>query len=339
MSSIDLAAPRAPVPARRTPRTAGVLGLGSALPTLAVPNADVAGRLGLADGWIERRTGISSRRRLRDGERLTDQAVAAGRSALEDARTTAAEVDLVLCATGSQDELMPNMAPLVAAALGAASAGAMDVGSACTGFVSTLALAAGMIESGRVDCVLVVGADALSRWTDPDDKRTAALFGDGAGAIVLSAHAAGTVHPAVLGSDGDRSEILTLQREGRIEMDGHATFQQAVRRLDQATREATLAAGLELADLDLLVFHQANRRILDSLSGRLDVDPRRVVDAIGELGNTSAASVPLALEQARRDGLLDGPRRVLLGAVGAGFTWGACVLDWDPTRRLPTSPR
>ncbi len=307
-----------------------MLGLGSALPATAVPNAAVAQRLGLADGWIERRTGISSRRRLRDDERLTDLAVEAAGHALADAGTSAAEVDLVLCATGSQDELMPNMAPLVAAALGASHAGAMDVGSACTGFVSTLALAAGMIEAGRADVVLVIGADALSRWTDPDDKRTAALFGDGAGALVLSAHAGGMVHPAVLGADGDRSEILTLQRGGTIDMDGHATFQQAVRRLEQSTREATLAAGLQLADLDVLVYHQANRRILDSLSQRLDVDPRRVVDAIGRLGNTSAASVPLALEQARRDGQLHGPKRVLLGAVGAGFTWGACVLDWQP---------
>jgi 3-oxoacyl-[acyl-carrier-protein] synthase III len=332
VSSVDLAAPRAPIAPRRVPRTAGVLGLGCALPDQVVDNAAIAGRLGLPEGWIERRTGIAARRRLREGERLTDLAVVAARAALADAATTPGEVDLLLCATGSQDELMPNMAPLVAAALGAHRAGAMDVGQACTGFVSTLALAAGMVEAGRADCVVVVGADALSRFTDPDDKRTAAIFGDGAGAVVLSAHARGRLHPAVLGADGHRAEVLVLQRGGLIDMDGHATFQQAVRRLEEATREATIAAGLELEELDLLVYHQANRRILDALARALDVDPRRVVDAIGELGNTSAASVPLALEQARAQGRLRPGARVLLGAVGAGFTWGAAVLEWDPAR-------
>ncbi|MBI5104651.1 MAG: beta-ketoacyl-ACP synthase 3 [Solirubrobacterales bacterium] len=316
-------------PPARAVRTAGVLGLGTAIPDHAVHNGEIAARLGLEPGWITHRTGIDARRRLRDGERVTDLAVLAAERALEDAGLTGADVDLVLAATTTQDELLPGMAPLVGAAIGAAGVGAMDVGAACAGFIKALVTGAAMIEAGRARTVLVVGADGLSRFTDPDDKRTAALFGDGAGAVVLSCAAAGAIGPAALGADGGAAECIVIGREDAlIRMDGHETFKRAVRHLAEVTEAAVADAGLALADVDLFVYHQANRRILQSLAHRLRLDPDRVVDAIGQLGNTSAASVPLALEQARAAGDLRPGSRVLLAAIGAGLAWGAVVVEW-----------
>ena len=327
MSLPDVARPPA-APARLL-RTAGVLGLGVALPLLDVDNDAITRDLPVDGAWIERRTGIRARRHLAPGERLSDLAAEAARAALADAGLSAVELDLVLAPSSSQDELLPNLAPLVAAEIGAVHAGAVDVGAACTGFVAALALGAAWIEAGRARTVLVVGADGLSRFTDRGDRQTAALFGDGAGAVVLTDRAAGSVGPAVLGADGARGDILSMRRDDPyIRMDGHETFKQAVRRLGEASERAAAAAGLALDDLDLLVFHQANRRILTALVDRLGLDPARVVDAIADVGNTSAASIPLALEDARADGRLRPGDRVLLGAVGAGFTWGATVVTW-----------
>ncbi len=311
-----------------TTRRAGVLGLGTALPETVVPNEDIAARIGVDSEWIVRRTGISERRRLRDDERLSDLAIEAGRLALEDAGQDPAQIDMVLVATVSQDEVMPNSAPVVAAGVGANGAGALDVGAACSGFVSTLALAAGLIESGRSERILLVGADALSRWTDPEDKRTASLFGDGAGAVVLAAQDGGGVGPSVIGADGGMSDLLIAPRDALIRMDGLETFKQAVRRMGESTEQVLEAASLTHADIDLFVYHQANRRILASLAEHYELDTDKVVDAIGALGNTSAASVPLALEQSRAAGQLRPGAKVLLGAAGAGFTWSAALLEW-----------
>jgi 3-oxoacyl-[acyl-carrier-protein] synthase-3 len=310
-------------------RTAGILGLGAALPPAVVGNEAIASRIGVEPSWIVRRTGIESRRHIGAGERLTDLAALAGRRALDDAGLDASELDLVVVATISQDELTPACAPLVALALGADGAGAFDLGSACSGFVSALGMTAGYIESGRVETALVVGADAMSRFTDPDDRRTAALFGDGAGAVVLSASGDGRVGPVVLGADGAAGPFITIERDDAlIRMDGHETFKRAVRHLAESSEQAVSAAGLTLRDVDLFVYHQANRRILGSLVEMLGLDPDRVVDAIAEVGNTSAGSVPLALEQARLQGRLEPGARVLLGAVGAGFSWATAVVEW-----------
>lgn len=326
MSSPELV--RGHAASSRVLRTAGVLGLGTALPPTVVDNAPIAARLGVEPEWITRRTGILRRRQLQDGERLTDVAVSAGRRALTDADVPAGAVDLVIAASGTQDEVMPNMAPLVAGALGAQRAGAFDVGAACTGFVSALALGAGWIECGRGDVVLVIGADALSRRADPDDRSTAALFGDGAGAMLITAEAAGAIGPAVLGADGARGELVGLEHGEFITMNGHETFKHAVARLAEATEQAAAAAGLALGELDLFIYHQANRRILAALAERLAIDPDRVVDAIADVGNTSAASIPLALQAARSDGRLSPGHKVLLGAVGSGFTWGTTIVEW-----------
>jgi 3-oxoacyl-[acyl-carrier-protein] synthase-3 len=329
MSSLpEVVAPRAAPVAPRV-RTAGIVGLGSALPRAVVSNAEVAAGIGVDAEWIERRTGIRNRHRALDGERVTTLAAGAGREALAAAGLAADALDLVLVATLSPDELTPNAAPQVAHLLGAANAGTVDVGAACTGFVSALGLAAGMIESGRAEHVLVIGSEVLSRFVDRTDRRTAGLFGDGAGAVVLSAGGQGRIGPVVLAADGAAAAFIRADHDERlIRMDGHETFKLAVSALVSCTRDAVDLAGLALADVDLFVYHQANGRILTAVGEALELGPARVVDAMAELGNTSAASIPLALAQAARDGLLTPGAQVLLAAVGAGFTWGATVVEW-----------
>ncbi len=313
----------------RPARTAGVVGLGAALPSQRVGNAEIAARLGLAEGWIERRTGIHERRRAAAGERVSDLATRAGRAALRDAGLDPAQIDLVLVATLAADEITPSAAPIVAHRLRTAQAGAIDVGAACTGTLAALALGTAWIESGRAKNVLIVGAEIMSRFVNVEDRRTAPLFGDGAGAIVLSAKAAGGVGPVLLGSDGGAAEMIRAPREtGLLEMEGHETFLRAVERLQTTTRQVVERAALRLRDVDLFVYHQANARILAAVADRLGLDRGRVFDCISGTGNTSAASVPLALVSAREQGLLRPGAKVVLGAVGAGLTWGAAVLEW-----------
>lgn len=333
MSSSPSAAPGtaavAPLPAA-TDRTAAVLGLGAALPPTAISSGDVAARIGKAPGWIERRTGIETRRRLQPDESMTSLAADAALAALEDAGVDAADIDTVLAATTQGDDLLPNLAPQVAARIGATNAGAADIGAACAGFVAGLPMAAALIETGRSDRVLLIGADALSRFLDHDDPVTAALFGDGAGAIVLGpSEGAGGIGPVLVRSDGDQGHLVGIPgHTGPIAMDGHGTFLGAINNLSAATAEVVERAGLQLDDIDLFVYHQANRRILAGIAERLGIEDERVVDAIAHAGNTSAASLPLALDAARRDGRLRPGARVLLGAVGSGFTWGAGVMTW-----------
>jgi 3-oxoacyl-[acyl-carrier-protein] synthase-3 len=238
----------------------------------------------------------------------------------------------VLVATLAPDDFTPNTAPQVAHAVGATEAGAMDIGAACTGFVSGLTVGAALIESGRARNVLVVGAEILSRHTNFDDRSTAGLFGDGAGAVVLSPGTGGTLRRAVLGSDGAAAPYIVAPREtGLLEMDGHETFKRAVRTLVTNAVQTVAANGLELDDIDLFVLHQANGRIITAVREALEVEPERVLDVIAAVGNTSAASIPLALAEARERGVLADGATVLLGAVGAGFTWGAVVVDWRET--------
>jgi 3-oxoacyl-[acyl-carrier-protein] synthase-3 len=313
----------------RAPGGAFVAGLGAALPDTVVANDSIAASIGVDGEWIERRTGIRRRRWAAPELTLAELSTRAGRAALADAGLDAERLDLVILATVSQESSMPNVAPKVAAALGATRAGAFDLGAACAGFVMGLAMAASYIEAGRARHVLVVAADMLSRQTDPGDRRTAALFGDGAGAIVVGASEPGTIGAIELGSDGLASELIrTDPASGLIEMNGHDTFKEAVRRMSEATQAVCASAGVDLLDVDLFVFHQANARITRALGEKLELPPERVVDNIAELGNTSAASIPLALEQARDDGRLQAGSRVLICAVGSGFIWGAALLEW-----------
>jgi 3-oxoacyl-[acyl-carrier-protein] synthase-3 len=310
--------------------SAAISAIGTKLPATVVANAEVAERIGVTDDWIVKRTGIQSRRVIAPGERLADLAAEAGRDALERGGVDASELDLVLVATTTSDELLPNAAPLVAHALGAARAGAFDVGAACTGFLSGLAIGAAQIEAGRASNVLLVGADAMSRITDPDCRQTAALFADGAGAALLSAnHGEGRIGPVTLGADGSGAGLIRVERaEALIRMQGHDTFKHAVARMSEATLAALELAELDLEDIDLFVYHQANARILRAVGEQLGLPRDRVVDCIGGHANTSAATLPLALAHAREEGRLQAGARVLLGAFGAGFTWGAAVVEW-----------
>jgi 3-oxoacyl-[acyl-carrier-protein] synthase-3 len=235
-----------------------------------------------------------------------------------------------MVATMSHEYLTPNAAPLVATALGCERAGGIDIGAACTGFVSALALAAAQIESNRFETVLVVGADLLTRFTDPGDRGTAALFGDGAGAVVVRRTAFGSrIGPAAFGSDGARAELIeTGREEALIRMKGPDTYRQAVDRLSEASERAADLAGIPLDEIDVFVFHQANGRILTAVSERLGLPTERVVNSIHETGNTSAASIPIALARADADGMLEDGSKVLLAAFGGGLTWGATVVEW-----------
>src|SRR6476659_384600 len=311
-------------------RTASITGLGHYLPEEVVTNDPIAERIGVDDEWIVRRTGIRSRRRAAPDERLIDLAANAGAQALKDAQTDPDEIDLVLVASLSQDQLTPNAAPLVAHALGADRAGALDLGAACSGWLSGLSLAAAQVEIGRADRVLLIGAEILTRLTDYEDRKTAALWGDGAGAVVIGAEADGAIGPVVLSADGGLADVITASHEERLlRVEGHETFQTAVKGLREATLEALERAELTLDDIDVFVYHQANARILRAVGERLDLAPEKVADYIAEVGNTSAASIPLTLALLRADGRLHAGQRILVSAIGAGFTWGAGTIDWE----------
>jgi 3-oxoacyl-[acyl-carrier-protein] synthase-3 len=309
-------------------RTARIIGLGHKLPDRVVANAEIAERIGVDSEWIVRRTGIRERRYAAPGERTTDLALAAARRALGDADTRPAEIDLILVATMTPDELTPNTAPLLAHALGLDVA-AYDIGAACTGWLSALSAGAAQVETGRAERVLVVGAEVLSRITNPEDKRTASLFGDGAGAVVLGPDGDGEIGPILLNSDGGMADTITATHTERLLiMDGHTTFNKAVKVLADSTEAVAARAGVTLDEIDLFVYHQANGRILRAVAEKLELPAERVADYVGETGNTSAASIPLTLSLLREDGRLRPGQRVLLGAVGAGFTWGAGIVEW-----------
>jgi 3-oxoacyl-[acyl-carrier-protein] synthase-3 len=304
--------------------------VGAALPERVVTTAEIAARVGVEEDWIVSRTGIRERRHAGPDDSCTSLATEAGRRTLALADIDPADVDLVLVATMSADELTPNAAPVVAYALGAHRAGALDVGAACTAFLGALALGGGWVEAGRAETVLVIGVDLISRFIDFSDRGTAALFSDGAGALVLSASdGPSRLGPVVLGADGAHAGTICAAHSDRIlRMDGPEVFRHAVSRMSEAVTEATARAGLELDEVDLWVFHQANARILRAVGTRLGLDPERVVSSIETLGNNSAATLPLALGAACADGRLHDGVRVGLAAFGAGFTWGATVLEW-----------
>lgn len=308
---------------------ASMIGVGTALPATVVPNAVIAERLGIDAEWIVKRTGIEERRSAQPGERLFEFAAAAGAEALAEACVDATEVDLIVLATTSNEELMPAAAPRVAAVLGATNAACYDLSAACTGFLSAVSVACGQIESGRAVNVLVIGADLMMPLTDPDDRATAAVFADGAGAVVMRGTLESRVGPIVLRADGTRADLIKIAREDLvIRMQGHETFKYAVDMMAASTSEAVEKAGLDLDDVDLFVYHQANSRIIRAVGEKLGLPAERVIDCIATYGNTSAASVPIALAEAEADGRLKPGMRVLAGAFGAGFTWGAALMEW-----------
>jgi 3-oxoacyl-[acyl-carrier-protein] synthase-3 len=309
---------------------AGVFGIGAAVPQDVVTNAHFEARLDTTDDWIVKRTGIRERHWLNGAQTLADLAVDACAAALADAGRSADEVDRVLVASITQDRLTPGLGPEVAARLGAREAGGMDVNAACAGFLYALDDAAGLIESGRARCVVVCGAEALSRIIDQDDRSTAVLFGDGAGAVVVAAaELERGVAPFEVHSDGVNAALLYAERDERmVRMNGREVYRHAVQRMADATGAALRRSGLRPEDVDLFVAHQANARIVEAAATAVGVPPERVIMNVDRMANTSAASIPLALWQAEQDGRLHPGATVALAAFGAGFVWAAGVISW-----------
>jgi len=305
---------------------AAVTGWGVALPETAVTNADLEARLDTSDTWITERTGIRERR---IGGTTGELATAAARQALVAAEATPASVELLVLATSTPDQQMPATASVVQDALGL-RCGAFDVNAACSGFVYALVAGAAMSGIGARR-VLVVGADVMSRLTDQQDRSTAVLFGDGAGAVVLDAvDGPGQILGWDLGSDGSLRHLLQADVGGYITMVGKEVFRQAVRVMVESSRTALARAGLTPADVDLLVPHQANTRIIAAACERLGIPMERTVSVLDRTGNTSAGSIPLALGDAAANDRLSKGDTVLLVGFGAGMTWASVVLRWGP---------
>lgn len=310
--------------------SAAPVGVGYAAPDTIVGNDAIAARLGVDEEWIERRTGTRERRVAGPGERLEDFATRAAADALSRAGVDASDVDVVLVATTSADEMSPHTAPLVAGNIGAGGAAAIDVSSACVGFLSSLVMGAAMIESGRAGTVVAIGADMLSRYLDPDDPQSAMLFGDGAGAVVITASDGdGGIGPSVFSSDPDGRRLIRLDRqELLIRMDGHAVYRRAVEMMAGVTRQVLDRSKFDIEDVDLFVYHQANGRIIRAVGERLGLDGARVVNVVDRFANTSAASLPIALGVAAEEDRLHAGSRVFLAAFGAGLVWGGAMLTW-----------
>jgi 3-oxoacyl-[acyl-carrier-protein] synthase III len=318
-------------PKAREVRPAAILSVATELPPDRLTNAELSARLGISEDWIVQRTGIHERRRVRPEDRLSDYATRVGEKAMRAAGLEPDDLDLIIVATLSQDELTPNTAPIVAHNLGATRAGAFDVGAACTAFMAGVSQASSQVEAGRAEHVLLIGADFITRITNYDDKRSAPLFADGSGAIVIGPGGGdrGSIGPIVLGADGSHARTLYAEvTDRKLHMDGPEVFRHAVTRMGDVTLQAIAEVGLGLEDIDLFVYHQANARITRALGERLGLDPSKVVDCIATIGNASAATLPLGLETAILDGRLVPGARVLMAAFGAGFVWGGGVVRW-----------
>ena len=320
-----------------------VLGCGSYLPERIVTNAQLSNVVATSDEWIVERTGIRERRIAADGELTSDLAFAAARRALDHAGVKAGELDLIVLATTTPDRTFPATAVRVQTMLGMTSGAAFDLQAVCSGFVYALAVADGMIRSGQARTVLVIGAETFSRILDWTDRATSVLFGDGAGAVVVRADktngAGGGPARGILSShihsDGNHADLLYVDggpsstgTVGQLRMHGREVFRHAVVNLAQVVDEALAANGLARSDIDWLVPHQANKRILDGTARKLGLPQSKVVVTVDRHANTSAASIPLALDEAVRDGRIRAGHLVLIEAMGGGFTWGASLIRW-----------
>jgi 3-oxoacyl-[acyl-carrier-protein] synthase III len=314
-----------------------IAGTGGYLPARIVTNADLAQRIETSDEWIVHRTGIKARHVAADDEEPSDLALAAARPALAAAGLNAADVDLIIVATTTPDMIFPSTACILQDKLGASRGPAFDVQAVCSGFIYALALADKMVASGASKNALVVGAEIYSRILDWNDRGTCVLFGDGAGAVVLLPSAAPGILSSHLHADGSHRRILEVP--GRIAngavvgkpfvtMDGHAVFKFAVKVLAEVAHEALDANGMTAAAIDWLIPHQANIRIMDATARKLGLPLEMVVVTLDRHGNTSAASIPLALDVAVRDGRIRPGQHVMLAGVGGGFTWGSVFLRW-----------
>jgi len=311
-----------------------IVGTGSYLPPRVVGNAEFASRLETSDQWIRERTGIVQRHIADESQTSSDLALAASRAALEAASLRPEDVDLIIVATSTPDFIFPSTACLLQAKLGVRNCPAFDLQAVCSGFVYALATADSFIRAGMNKRALVVGAEVFSRILDWNDRGTCVLFGDGAGAVVLASAAKPGLHASVLRADGSHADILSVPGNvcgGRIvgspylHMQGSQVFKFAVKVLDEVARETLAAAGMQLADVDWLIPHQANVRILEATARKLGLPLERLVVTVDHHGNTSAASVPLALDEYVRAGKIRAGHRVMMQGVGGGFTWGATL--------------
>lgn len=312
-----------------------ILGTGSYLPEQLMTNAMLAQRVETSDEWIVSRTGIRARHIAADDQKTSDLAYLASLKALESAGVQAGELDLIIVATTTPDMVFPGVATILQEKLGIPGVPAFDVQAVCAGFVYALATANGYIKSGMAKRVLVVGAEVMSRLLDWSDRRTCVLFGDGAGAVVLGDSAEPGILHAKLAADGRYRDILKTEAQIAdggvsgapfLHMDGPAVFKFAVKALSDIAEKTLAEAGVAQADIDWLVPHQANLRIIESTAKHLKLPMEKVIVTLPEQGNTSAASIPLALDHAVRDGRIQRGQTLLLEGIGGGFTWGAVLL-------------
>ena len=329
---------------------ARIVGVGKYLPSKVLTNADLERMVETSNEWIVDRTGIRERRLAADDESTASMGTAAARMALQTAGLRGDQIDLIICATCSPDGMFPASASLIQEALGASSAAAFDINAACTGFLAAMATATQFINAGVYERVLVVGAEVLSRIIDWSDRTTCVLFGDGAGAVVLERGETGGVGPFVLRSDGAGARLLyargpasspndIAQSEGFcIVMDGREVFKFAVRAMEEVTRQAIGQAGLTVEDIDFVVPHQANQRIISAVGKAMNVSPERMISNVEKYGNTSSASIPVALCEAWEEGRFKPGDRIALVAFGGGLVWGASLVEWTGLgSRLPAA--
>lgn len=321
---------------------AAITAVASWLPERRLTNADLERMVDTSDEWIRTRTGISERRVAAPEDATSDLAARAGTLALERAGITPADVDMLILATSSPDMAFPSTACLTQAKMGL-TCPAFDINAACTGFIYALELAAAMIEADRLKTVLIIGAEVLTRLVDFTDRTTCILFGDGAGAVVVSASDEPGILSVHLGADGTGGDLLTVPAGGTaqpltpalidagaqyIHMNGNEVYKFAIRAIPRVTKQALSESGLELADVDWLVPHQANQRITDTVGESLGIPHEHVVSAIEKTGNTSTASIPLALDALYASGKLDRGDVVAFVGFGAGLTYGAAIVRW-----------
>jgi len=318
-----------------------IRGVGAYLPKKVLSNHDLTRLVDTSDVWIRERTGIEQRHIAADDELTSDLGIAAARQALVRAGVDPVDVDLIVCATATPDRTFPATAVRIQAGLGVTKGAAFDVQAVCSGFVYALAIADNFLRTGQFKRAIVVGAEVFSRILDWKDRGTCVLFGDGAGAVVLEAQTQlgnredRGILATRIRSDGRFEELLyvdggpgSTRTTGHLRMNGREVFRHAVQKISGIMEETLLLAGYAPDEVDLYVPHQANRRILDGIAKRLEIPAEKVVITLAKHGNTSAASIPLALNQAFEDHLLKERRLVLMEAMGGGFTWGAALVRW-----------
>lgn len=318
-----------------------IKGVGSYLPARVLTNAQLSETVETSDEWIRERTGITQRYIAAEGQNTSDLGFRAAVEALADADMKASEIDLIIVATSTPDLTFPSTATMIQERLEIRTGAAFDVQAVCSGFIYALTVADAMIQSGKASNILVIGAETFSRILDWNDRTTCVLFGDGAGAMVLSAtpsaqkNAGNGILNTFIRSDGRHKDLLyvdggpsSTQTVGKLRMLGNQVFRHAVKELSDSMVQCAASVNVEIADIDWFVPHQANQRILEAVAKRLDLRRAQVVSTVSYHANTSAASIPLALDTAIRDGRIKRGHKIMLEAFGGGFTWGAALLEY-----------